>query len=201
MTDNTSSFKQLQPFKWFLQQMAKAPLSTRLQNNWSASRQVRQGKSTKWHNYSARWLEKGFGGLEERKSLQLLAQRKAVRQKESSVLSDTSTQNTRCSPADTHHSLVYNEQNRCLCNWSYLFYLLSFLKYTIFFFTPHISPAHNFFGEHVSHEPVFLWSVCCHTRTRAITKQMLLQRSKTEWSGLRRRVNITQQLCIAFVKY
>lgn len=42
MADNTSSFKQVQSFKFLLQQMAKAPLSTRLQNNWSGSRQDKE---------------------------------------------------------------------------------------------------------------------------------------------------------------
>lgn len=85
-----AALKELQSFKQLLQQMAKALQRTQLQNNLPGSKQVRQGKCTKWDNYSAQWLEKGFGGLVwKKKTLKLLAQRKVVRQKYSLVVSDT----------------------------------------------------------------------------------------------------------------
>lgn len=97
----------------------------------------------------------------------------------------TSTQNTRCSPAGTYHSLVYNKQNRCLCNWSYFFYLLSFLKET------------NLFDYHPRSHPhiIFRWacklwnhfpSVSLQSlKARATAKQMLLQGSKKSDQGWR----------------
>lgn len=158
MTDNTSSTKQLQSFKWFLQQMPEEFLSTRLQNNWSASRQVRQKKCTKWQNYSAQWLEKGFEGF-AKKSLKLLAQRKAVIQKYSLVVSDTRQV---ILPAHRTQGAL---QLALIIPWSarnktdvhvivvtFPTYFLSCNKQS-FWLPPQISPAHKVFGERVAVNP------------------------------------------------
>lgn len=64
-----------------LQQMAKALQQTQLQNNLPGSKQQRQRKCTKWDNYSAQWLGKGFGCWTWKKKSQTIHPRKVVRTK------------------------------------------------------------------------------------------------------------------------
>lgn len=112
----------------------------------------------------------------------------------------TSTQNKRLSPAGTHTT----KKPRCLWNWSHLFYLISFLKWTIFLTPTPPLTSMQFFGEYVCHEPTFLWSVCSHSSARATTKQMLLQgpkKSDQGWGGGLTSLNSSKALLLVSVDF
>lgn len=133
-----------------------------------------------------------WGPSKEKKSLKLLAQRIAVRQKHSLVVSDTrQVILPACRTwgvlqlAPTIPWSTRNKTDFCVTGVNFSSFFLSWNKQS-FWLPPQISPAHNFFCEHVSHEPIFLWSVCSHTSARATTKQMLLQGQKESdrgWGG------------------
>lgn len=164
-----------------LQQMAKALQHTQLQNNLPGSKQASQGKCTKWDNYSAQWLGKGFGGLVWKKEVI-----EAIGTKENSktkVFISNIRYWTRCYPAGTSHSLVNKKENRCLCNWSYSFILFFSWKQQSHSLPPQLSPAHVFLWAwkpwtYICNKSFSFRSVCSHTSARATTRQMLLQSQK-----------------------
>lgn len=195
-----AALKELQSFKQLLQQMAKALRCTQSQNNLPGSKQASWGKRTKWDNYSAQWLEKGFGGLVwKKKPLKLLAQRKVVRQKYSLVVSDTRQVillvcKTRgaIQLAPTIPWSTRRKTDVCVTGVTLSSFFLSWKKLS-HSLPPQLSPAHD-----------FLWA--CKPWTDICVKCFSLQPhkcqgyhkadavagSKKEWPGMRRRVNITQ---------
>lgn len=153
-------------------------------------------------------IRKRIWGLsKEKKSLKLLAQRKAVRQKHSLVVSDTrQVILPACRTwgvlqlAPTIPWSTRNKTDFCVTGVNFSSFFLSWNKQS-FWLPPQISPAHNFFlwaCKPWTHFP--LVSLQSHKR-QGYHKADAVARSKREWPGLRRRVNITQQLCIGFVQW
>lgn len=148
-------------------------------------------------------IRKRIRGLsEEKKLLQPLAQRKAVRQKNSLVVSDTRQV---ILPACRTQGALQLAPTWSTGNKTDV-YVTGVTFSTFFLAWNNLFDSHPRPHQHI----IILWACKLWTHFSLVSLQShkchgyykadAVARSKREWPGLRRRVNITRQFCIVFVQ-